>query len=164
MEERRSWTDKQKHKWRYRQVKGSREWRTSNVDVIQLLSPNGSIWAQETQDKIPTLEWRLCFARFFVERSCPNIWEKGWMTKDCSGGFVTPLHSRKQFRSKLCLRFVEISFVLVFVSCCQPRIDWCCFYYFVRNSLLALLEALCANSSPATGVFFWLQSEALEVL
>jgi len=23
-------------------------------------------------------------------------------------------------------------------------IDWCCFYYFVRNSLVALLEALCA--------------------
>jgi len=22
-------------------------------------------------------------------------------------------------------------------------IDWCCFYYFVRNSLVALLEALC---------------------
>ena len=24
-------------------------------------------------------------------------------------------------------------------------IDWCCFYYFVRNSLVALLEALCAR-------------------
>jgi len=24
-------------------------------------------------------------------------------------------------------------------------IDWCCFYYFVRNSLVALLEALCAQ-------------------
>jgi len=23
--------------------------------------------------------------------------------------------------------------------------DWCCFYYFVRNSLVALLEALCAR-------------------
>jgi len=26
-------------------------------------------------------------------------------------------------------------------------IDWCCFYYFVRNSLVALLEALCARIS-----------------
>jgi len=26
-----------------------------------------------------------------------------------------------------------------------PFIDWCCFYYFVRNSLLALLQALCAR-------------------
>ena len=25
------------------------------------------------------------------------------------------------------------------------KIDWCCFYYFVRNSLVALLEALCAR-------------------
>jgi len=24
-------------------------------------------------------------------------------------------------------------------------IDWCCFYYFVRNGLVALLEALCAQ-------------------
>ena len=27
--------------------------------------------------------------------------------------------------------------------------DWCCFYYFVRNSLVALLEALCAR------IFSW---------
>ena len=26
------------------------------------------------------------------------------------------------------------------------HIDWCCFYYFVRNSLVVLLEALCATS------------------
>ena len=25
------------------------------------------------------------------------------------------------------------------------QIDWCCFYYFIRNSLVALLEALCAR-------------------
>ena len=25
------------------------------------------------------------------------------------------------------------------------KIDWCCFYYFARNSLVALLEALCAR-------------------
>ena len=28
------------------------------------------------------------------------------------------------------------------------HIDWCCFYYLVRNSLVALLEALCARSVP----------------
>jgi len=27
----------------------------------------------------------------------------------------------------------------------ESRIDWCCFYHFVRNSLVALLEALCAR-------------------
>jgi len=26
----------------------------------------------------------------------------------------------------------------------EHMIDWCCFYYFVKNSLVALLEALCA--------------------
>ena len=28
---------------------------------------------------------------------------------------------------------------------CNTLIDWCCFYCFVRNSLVALLEALCAR-------------------
>jgi len=32
-------------------------------------------------------------------------------------------------------------------TCMQTPIDWCCFYYFVRNSLVALLEALCARSA-----------------
>jgi len=27
----------------------------------------------------------------------------------------------------------------------RTRFDWCCFYYFVRNGLLALLEAVCAQ-------------------
>ena len=31
----------------------------------------------------------------------------------------------------------------------MTKIDWCCFYYFVRNSLVALLEALCAR------IFSW---------
>jgi len=30
----------------------------------------------------------------------------------------------------------------------KGEIDWCCFYYFVRNSLVALLQALCANINP----------------
>jgi len=31
-------------------------------------------------------------------------------------------------------------------KCTEPAmIDGCCFYYFVRNSLVALLEARCAN-------------------
>jgi len=27
----------------------------------------------------------------------------------------------------------------------HQKIDWCCFYYFVQNGLVALLEALCAR-------------------
>jgi len=36
--------------------------------------------------------------------------------------------------------------------------DWCCFYYFVRNSLIALLEALCVRIfswDSRISVFFW---------
>jgi len=32
-----------------------------------------------------------------------------------------------------------------FISEASDADDWCCFYYFVRNSLVALLEALCAR-------------------
>ena len=39
-----------------------------------------------------------------------------------------------------------IEFVLVETNeVVRSLIDWCCFYYFVRNSLIALLEALCAR-------------------
>ena len=41
------------------------------------------------------------------------------------------------------LQMLGLAFLELFV------IDWCCFYYFVRNSLVALLEALCAR------IFSW---------
>jgi len=44
----------------------------------------------------------------------------------------------------------------------ERHIDWCCFYYCVRNSLVALLEALCARIcsldpciSVFSDIFFW---------
>jgi len=37
----------------------------------------------------------------------------------------------------------------IFFHCCL--IDWCCFYYFLRNSLVALLEALFARECVALG-------------
>ena len=36
------------------------------------------------------------------------------------------------------------------------RIDWCCFHYFVRNSLVALLEALCARIVFFSFVNIWI--------
>jgi len=38
----------------------------------------------------------------------------------------------------------EVTLPFIFGNFGWPQIDWCCFYYFVRNSLVALLEALCA--------------------
>ena len=41
---------------------------------------------------------------------------------------------------------------------CLACFDWCCLYYFVRNSLVAFLEALCARIFSWdlwTSVFFW---------
>jgi len=31
------------------------------------------------------------------------------------------------------------------------KFDWCCFYYFVRNSLIALLKAICAQKDKWEG-------------
>jgi len=56
---------------------------------------------------IPRFEWRLYFARFYFEKSRWNI----WVTKDCSRGFMSPLHESKQFRCKMYMRFMGISFV-----------------------------------------------------
>jgi len=44
------------------------------------------------------------------------------------------------------------------IVCTWPRFDLCCFYYFVRNSLVALLEALGARMFPWDSwisVFSW---------
>jgi len=38
------------------------------------------------------------------------------------------------------------------VALAEAAIDWCCFYYFVRNSLVALLEALCARKGYKFGL------------
>jgi len=36
-------------------------------------------------------------------------------------------------------------YVYVYICIYIYMIDWCCFYYLVRNGLVALLEALCAR-------------------
>ena len=53
-------------------------------------------------------------------------------------------------------KWLETRFLVI--KC--PEIDWCCFHDFVRNSLVALLEAPCARifslDSWISGVFwFW---------
>jgi len=42
-----------------------------------------------------------------------------------------------------------VGFIWGMLNVCHMYIllDWCCFYYFVRNSLVALLEALCAKDT-----------------
>ena len=45
---------------------------------------------------------------------------------------------------------LQVFWALVHGQLCM--IDWCCFYYFLRNSLVALLEALFARY---TGVFLY---------
>jgi len=37
---------------------------------------------------------------FFLEKSRSNVCEKYWLTKDCSGGFMNPLHNPRNEHSK----------------------------------------------------------------
>ena len=49
----------------------------------------------------------------------------------------------------LCLNMTATPFFVrnphTIIFCIACLVGWCCFYYFVRNSLVALLEALCAR-------------------
>jgi len=44
-----------------------------------------------------------------------------------------------------CVRMLQCVTVCYSALQCALRFDWCCFYYFARNRLVALLEALCAR-------------------
>ena len=45
----------------------------------------------------------------------------------------------------VCMCMREGTSVCLSMCVCVCGFDWCCFYYFVRNRLVALLEALCAR-------------------
>jgi len=61
------------------------------------------------------------------------------------------------------LKFIILSTTLFMVKMIQEKrlrkalllIDWCCFYYFVRNSLVALLEALCVRHNSSHSAWPW---------
>ena len=67
---------------------------------------------------------------------CPNIYMLFTKLNDISSKFIdmNVSHNKNTCRT----RHLHIIQSL-------KQIDWCCFYYFVRNCLVALLEALCAR-------------------
>jgi len=81
-----------------------------------------------------------------------------WWYNNCKTGFESQKFHRTlpYFGLRHKTRpFLEIS--------CHQRVwfgfDWCCFHYFVRNSLVALLEALCAricSLDSRISVYVWL--------
>jgi len=44
--------------------------------------------------------WGLSLSCFFFEKSRSNVCEKYWLTQDCNGGFLNPLHSPRNEHSK----------------------------------------------------------------
>jgi len=99
-----------------------------------------------------------------TEMSCLLVTsEKSWLIKYCISSRPWPwemsclLAGTKEYRQKqrVCTYVVYLNTRGVLSWCDSLRrgygerptlsIDWCCFYYFVRNSLVALLEALRAR-------------------
>jgi len=64
----------------------------------------------------------------------------------------TNKHANQKTRDQRKLRPI---YTVAHVYC--VRLDWCCFYYFVRNRLVALLESLCASihCSPCPLCMIW---------
>jgi len=59
----------------------------------------------------------------------------------------------------LCIQTILILLPrMVLASTREQPADWCCFYYFVRNSLVALLEALCARKRYRVDFFVLLEA------
>ena len=72
----------------------------------------------------------------------------------CVAGLTYPVQTSLRWEycgvcfSVCCGAFCSVCFNVCCRVCCGVCcrvIDWCCFYYFVRNSLVALLEALCSR-------------------
>ena len=56
-------------------------------------------------------------------------------------------------KNTCCSCIVALALTHLYSWSARSIIDWCCFYYFVRNSLVALLEALRARSVSASTIF-----------
>ena len=64
-------------------------------------------------------------------------------------GHLFTIKSNKNNTPRLRKPFISRAISVSFRFSSRSLIDWCCFYYFVRNSLAALLEALYARSKLA---------------
>jgi len=69
-------------------------------------------------------------ARGRCSRRCAHVVQQEGQKKSTRSNFIPPV-SQLFSRSEVCA--------------CLRCFDWCCFYYFLRNSLVALLEALFAR-------------------
>jgi len=74
-----------------------------------------------------------CFWQVITHGSRQHAHDRGW----CRCG-RKHTHGTCRRRSDTITRNTSVEIGQFFI-------DWCCFYYFVRNSLVALLEALCAR-------------------
>jgi len=94
---------------------------------------------------VPSTSWKnlfmcVCTASLRPpQKSCPN---PGALHAEVYTLGVHPLNQLSWVTAK---RSPELS--ITFTANAPPNFDWCCFHDFVRNSLAALLEALCAQIS-----------------
>ena len=108
--------------WLYRH---KMEWRQHAI-CMGIMQVQTSLWTMKrwwvqsvahTTTNCNTLQHTAPHCTTHVTWVMSYIWEKHWLTKDCSGGFMNPLQRNKWCRSKLYLRFMEIFFVVKFAFC-----------------------------------------------
>jgi len=90
-----------------------------------------------------------------------TLWRHRWQEASEFLCTKTPLFG-ESWATKISPKTPENAFSDALLMSCFPwsrltlPIDWCCFYYFLRNSLVALLEALFARKNKsALRAVFW---------
>ena len=90
-------------------------------------------------------------------RSCASFWR---VSVNLTSMFGADTPSDHLASTSTCWDCKDKSISLSGVATtCDCWFDWCCFYFFVRNSLVALLEALCnqAKDLLCWAKHFWIQ-------
>jgi len=68
-----------------------------------------------------------------------------WLEEDITQWLVQDVTDLTRSSHHIVTRWSIYIYIYIYIGKEQGRIDWCCFYYFIRVSLVALLEVLCAN-------------------
>jgi len=78
-----------------------------------------------------------------LRRESPALWHYPSLSQDT---FKLLAKYKPLVKVNIAYTYIRVIHVFVYVYVCLPAShDWCCFYYFIGNSLVALPEALSAR-------------------
>jgi len=115
---------------------------------FQICSPNiwGCYCAPYEQNNPPNGSCAQDAAGIAVIDQCRHLLicfaMRSWWAPAASFAWFCNMYDWQPSEAGIIFSFYFINLILIFTFHC---FDWCCFYYFLRNSLVALLEALFAR-------------------